>query len=116
MFIIFLQQILDSKLLLVIKKMLSVVGQVRINNSLLHKICCEIVVNITLLLKKKKKELEDTLMRKRPLTDDFIIINVLFLSRFSCIKTTISIYMINFIFSIMVSPIEFKPKLHQCRI
>ena len=46
----FHKKILCKKLLLVGKKVMLMLGQIRINNSLPYKICCENVVEVALLL------------------------------------------------------------------
>ena len=46
----FSQKILCNKLLLVGKKVMLMLGQIRISNNLPYKICCENIVDITLLL------------------------------------------------------------------
>ena len=50
MSIIFSQKILCNKLLLVGKKVMLMLGQIRITNRLPYKICCENIVDIALLL------------------------------------------------------------------
>ena len=50
MSIIFSQKILCNKLLLVDKKVMLMLGQIRITNRLPYKICCENIVDIALLL------------------------------------------------------------------